>query len=100
MSEHRLWVRDINRLQALGRTALPDLANDVNKTKFGIDSLNLNPAAFGENPIRVEMERAYEDARAQFSKQLQAAYAGLRDSGNAIAKAADHYREIEKKLAS
>ncbi|WP_146779050.1 hypothetical protein [Actinomadura craniellae] len=100
MGDNRVWVRDIELLRKLGRHGFGDLANDLSGSKAKISVLDLNPAAFGENPIRVEMEKAYENARAQFGKQLSFAFEGLKDSGEAIVKAADHYRAIEDKLSS
>ncbi|MFF5264786.1 hypothetical protein ACFY4C_38185 [Actinomadura viridis] len=100
MGEREIWVRDIAKLDELGRRQMTTMANDLLNTRKRIDSLKLNPAAFGENPIRHRMEVAYESVRTEFGKQINAAYVGMRDSGEAVSQAAKNYRAIEKKLSS
>ncbi|MFB4319042.1 hypothetical protein [Actinomadura sp. 21ATH] len=99
MGEHELWVRDIDRLDELGRNQMTNVANDLLGSRRRIDVLRLDPAAFGENPLRFSMEKVYEQVRQEFGQQLNAAYVGMRDAGAAVSKIAKNYRAIEKKLS-
>ncbi|MEW2358423.1 hypothetical protein [Spirillospora sp. NPDC029432] len=100
MGEHEVWVRDINKLDELGRHHMMAIADDLLASRKRVDALNLNPAAFGENAMRFEMERVYEQVRQEFGRQLNAAYIGMRDSGAAVSKIAKNYRAIERRLSA
>jgi uncharacterized protein YukE len=79
---------------------MKNVASDVQNTIGELSTLTLAAAAFGGNQdIQRQIMTAYENARAAIIKQVGQAQKGMSDSGDAIAKVADHYAHLESTMS-
>jgi hypothetical protein len=99
VTQYDSWVRDISMLRTLGQSRMEDIATDLRASRSVVETLNLDIAAFGENNMRDEIVKAYETARGAIEEQLNAAYDGMSKSADGIVAIANHYAELEKRMA-